>query len=424
MAVPRCLSTSLPTCPRMCPKGPQAASERFDRERLKGDMPRTEVPITGTVLRWAIEESGWMEEELAERLHVDVQQLRAWEEGRGRPSKMEFNRLVSALRRPSALFFMPAPPVVESVMAHFRSAPGLVGHDLTKEESRTLRRAHRLRDLLSWVLREQESPTVRLLRVDPESTSPEAASRRVRKRWGPSVSEQLKWRTASDAFKAYRGLLEDRGIFVWQVEIRGSWLRGFSLWDDLAPLVVVKSGYNFQSRIYTVMHEVGHLLTRSESACQGFFDPEDAEDPAIERWCESFSAAYLLPAADVRRLLAERWDIQPGQRIDDFDLTMTIAAAFKVSGRATAIRLRDLGYADHNLYELVDSRARVVDQPEEGFARSGRRPQRRIREFGLRAPALLAEAADAGVISRKDALDYLNVSLDEYRELERRVAEE
>lgn len=387
-------------------------------------MPRTEVPITGSVLRWAIEQSGWIEEELAERLNVEVEHLRAWEQGEEHPSKTEFNRLVAALKRPSALFFMSSPPEVETITARFRSTPGVIDHRLTEEESRALRRAEGLRDLLAWVLQERGEQPVDLPRYDAAG-DPETAGTDLRRTWGPSFSEQLRWATASDAFKGYRELLEARGLFVFQMEIRRSGLRGFSLWDEHAPLVVVKSGFNFPARVYTLFHEVGHLVSRSESACHGFADPDDESDPRIERWCESFAAAYLLPRDEVTRTLAERWGITRGQQVTEFDLVMAMASTLNVSGRALAIRLRNLGYADHGLYEEVNDRARVVDMPDpDQFARSGRRPQRRLREFGSRATSLMADAAAEGLIGRKDTLDHLGVSLSEFQQIERRLLED
>lgn len=392
--------------------------------RGRGDrlVPRTDVPITGSVLRWAIEESAWTEDELADRLSVDVDELRAWEEGQALPSKTEFNNLVQALKRPSALFFMPEPPTAESITAEFRSAPGLQGHKLTEEESRTLRKAAGVRDVLSWVLKERANRQVQLPHYD-RSTPPDTAGSELRSVWGPSLTQQIRWNTPAEGFGVYRELLESIGVFVLQLSITGSKMRGFSLWDDHAPVVVVKSGYNYQARSYTLFHELGHLLRRADSVCHGFVDPDDESDPRIERWCESFAAGFLLPEAPVRRFLTEHWGLHSGRRVHDFDGVMEIAWSLKVSGRAMAIRLQHLGYADRDLYNRVDTHAQVVDIPEGGWARGGRRPRKRIREYG-KAAGVLTDAAREGTISRKDSLDYLGVNLAELRELERRLEEE
>ena len=37
------------------------------------------------------------------------------------------------------------------------------------------------------------------------------------------------------------------------------------------------------------IHEVGHLLTRSDAACQSFMVP-GGQDGTVERWCERFAA--------------------------------------------------------------------------------------------------------------------------------------
>lgn len=72
-------------------------------------MARQAIPINGSVLRWAREEGGLSETELADAVRVNVTDVTAWENGEASPSRGSFSKVVEVLKRPSAVFFLPQP---------------------------------------------------------------------------------------------------------------------------------------------------------------------------------------------------------------------------------------------------------------------------------------------------------------------------
>lgn len=73
-------------------------------------MAKSLVPVNGEVVRWAIEESGLLPEDVSRKVGVDVVVLRDGMDGVAKPSQGELTQLFKALKRPSALFFAPRPP--------------------------------------------------------------------------------------------------------------------------------------------------------------------------------------------------------------------------------------------------------------------------------------------------------------------------
>ena len=65
--------------------------------------------------------------------------------------------------------------------------------------------------------------------------------------------------------------------------------RGFSLSHDVAPVIAINTWYRPSARVFSYIHELGHLLRRHDYVCG------DAGDTAVERWCDSFASAFLLP---------------------------------------------------------------------------------------------------------------------------------
>ncbi len=375
------------------------------------------VEITPEVLAWAIGEDAIPEGELAGKVGVTPGTVRDWVEGRGQPSRGQFSRLVDALHRPRALFFLPTPPSAAGVPAQLRAAPGLVDHDLSSTERRLIRRARRLQREAGWLLEERVAHAINLPELH-SSLPPAEAGFRLRDWIGVAVGEQLAWENPYVALREWRRVIDERGVSVLQLQLGGQGLRGFSLFDEYAPLIAVNTAYNAPARIFTIFHELAHLAARSDSACAAFFGPDTTSTLLrLERWCEEVASAALLPRDAIEREVRER--LGPGEQpAQTFDQVRRIAERFKVSIRAAAIRLIRLELAPVEVYGAVESRAQFVDRPQGGGGGGGRPTARkRLDEFGRRLPGLFLDAVEEGAIPMRDALDLVGITTSQVDEL-------
>ncbi len=379
-------------------------------------MAGNTVPITAQVLAWAREEAGLTQNELADRANLDVEELKVWEAAESHPTKGQFNRLINVLKRPSALFFLPKPPVQAAMPTSLRSAPALGNHKLGPEEARQIRWARRLQELTSWVLRDQSSPIVDLSQYRP-SQDPVSIAAFERSQSGISTDEQLAWANASEAFRVWREHLEEQGILVMQLTMGKNNIRGFGAWDDYAPLVAVNTAYHPTARTFTLFHEVAHLLTRTDAACQRFVAP-DQQNGSIERWCERFAASYLLPE-DILKVIAGECGATTSMRTADPDTARRIANRFSVSTRATAIRLQEVGLAEPTLYSSVEAQLSGRDWNDSGGGRGGGQtaPKKRIGQLGTRLPNALVDAENRGRLTTRDIADYLQLKTGQLEDL-------
>ena len=366
------------------------------------------VPISAAVLGWAREEAGFTESDLAERVNRPTADIEAWEAGTAQPTQGQFTKLVKVLNRPSAMFFMSEPPTAAAMPTAFRSSSALDGHKLGPDEVKQIRWARRLQGITSWVLRDQGRRPVTLKRYNAEA-DPVRVADIERNRSGISTADQIAWGSPSEAFRAWRAWLEDNDVLVLQLSMGKNNIRGFGAWDDYAPVVAVNTAYHPTARIFTLFHEVGHLLTRTNSACKSFVRP-DRHDVSAERWCERFAAAFLLPDSGIRAE-ATRYHISAGSPTSDPDKARLIANRFSVSTRATAIRLQEIGLADPGFYEAVVSQFADKDWPTSGGGRGGGQsaPKRRIRQLGRRLVNTLISAADRDRLTTRDLADFLRL---------------
>ena len=365
---------------------------------------KSEVPIVPALLKWAILESGFSLAEVAAGARVDEDAIQSWLTGAARPSVTELRHLAKKLHRQVAVFLLPSPPPTEQPQVQFRHPIGAKrSRALTPDERRFLRRAKRLQDTEAWLVTEleRESPELSQMLV---TESQEIVAKAWRDRLGVSVETQRAWRSASVAFDAWRAAVEETGVTVVQFSMGSDACRGFSLWDERAPLVAVNTAWTDEARSFTLFHELGHLITRTNSACEAA--PMTAGSGDItERWCEEFAAAVLIP----------REALFGVGRVTKLATLSALARRLSVSLRATAIRLIGIDKASWSLYADIPS---IADSKKGGGGGSGRsRREVREDEFGARTTDVFVSAVRREIITESQALDYLDIPSSDFERM-------
>ena len=132
------------------------------------------------------------------------------------------------------------------------------------------------------------------------------------------------------------------------------------------------------------------------------------ENDKVERWCENFSASFLMPDDKIELYLAKNLKIGKGQKVDDLTVAITICNHFKVSLRAAVLKLINLGYSDWNLYSEIppynDKKKKGGKPPKEPRNRS----VIKFEEYGIRVQNLLIKAVNRDIISSTEALSLID----------------
>jgi Zn-dependent peptidase ImmA (M78 family) len=374
---------------------------------------KTEVPITGAVLAWAIDEAGLSRLDLATRLKVSPDTVDDWIDETAHPGKTEFNKILAAVRRPSAIFYMPEPPTQAGMPTYYRQAPGTVHHATSPQALREVRKARRIQQVMSWLLEDDQAPKIAGFTFDFRNDSPAASGAEVRASMGLSMDDQAGWRDASMALRNWRSIIDELGVLTFSLQLGTDDIRGFSAWDARAPIVAVNTAYNEPARIYTFGHELGHIVNRTESACFDWVGPGTESNSALERWCERFAAALILPADETARYVRREFGFTQHHQVTDFEQVIRISRRLKVSARAAAVTLIDLGLAPRGLYAVVNSRAKVVDRPRDTGSGGGGQPtaEKRLSQYGYKVSRTVTDAVTSGTLGLRDAADFLDVNL-------------
>src|SRR5437879_3892741 len=106
---------------------------------------RVEALVTPAVLKWARENDGRTPEFVAKKLKVTTEDVAAWEAGQSRPSLTQLRKLATLYRRPTAVFYLPAPPQGFQTLRDFRRAPDSGRRKFSAELMYEMRRAQERR---------------------------------------------------------------------------------------------------------------------------------------------------------------------------------------------------------------------------------------------------------------------------------------
>lgn len=306
-------------------------------------------PVSGinpAILAWARERSGQTLVQVAEALGKDPELVQRWEIGEAAPTYVQLETLAyKVYKRPIALFFFPAPPDEPEPAQEFRTLPDFEIEDLTPDTRFKVRQALALQLSLAE-LSDGGNPAEQLitrdLAIDP-SRSPAQAARTVRDYIAITVDEQIGWKTTEEALRAWRTKVEEAGVFVFKDTFKQRDVSGFSLFDDEFPLIYVNNSTSKTRQIFTVFHELAHLLVHTGGMTlrdDTYIRALHGDAKQVEIFCNAFAAHVLLPDADFKK---------QDHAVDDQNI-LRLARRYKVSREVILRRLLDMGLVTQQIY--------------------------------------------------------------------------
>lgn len=363
-------------------------------------------PITGLVLRWAIDADGMKPGKLERELGFASGSIAKWMTEADQPNQGQLSKIASRLNRPTSFFFLPKPPSAQPLPVEFRK---FAGTDETpgRETLDGIRLAGRIQKTTKWVRSEAGLGPVKVPRLK-KSDAVEESARKLREWLNWSTAWQIDpSRSDVEVAKGFRAALEAKNIVVMHLSLDEGVTRGFSLASSDAPVIAANTRDPYRARLFSYAHELVHLATRSTSVC----DVHESSD-VLERFCNRVAAALLMPQdafrAHVRAKLGQKL-------VSSVDEVSAIRVRFRVSLRAAAIRAENLGLATYGLYDLVDRTAEVKKGGGRYIPGNERtKPVIRVDEYGASFIRTVESGVQAGVLQDVQAASLLRLSAGEW----------
>jgi Zn-dependent peptidase ImmA (M78 family) len=357
------------------------------------------TPVTGAVVEWAISDAGFSKSQVAAKLGVETGLVDAWIREDQQPNKGQFTKLTKLLARPPSFFFLPEPPAESSRAVAFRTY-ATTEQQPPSDTLEAIRLAERVQQVAMWIQERADADIVSVPSATPKA-DPESVAESLRAWLGWSVAEQTgPESTDSKAAKALRNAIQAKGIIALNITLDENVTRGFSLQDELAPLVAVNTREHVRARLFSYAHELAHLSLQQDSVCL------DRRNVGVERFCNRVAGALLLPKSAFVQYVSK----QLGGRVLTEENAKTVRNHFRVSLAAAAIRAEHLGLAETGFYaSIVNGEGKKGGgRPVPGQERT--RARIRVDQYGHRFVNSILDAEEAGLLRRPQVLGLLRVS--------------
>lgn len=397
----------------------------FEIKEIQVKGQKMDTIIKGEMIRWARERAGLSRDELAARLQVHPDSINRWEAGETPIPITKAKALAKISLLPYALLFADNPPDETIPIPDFRTHRTGIIRKPSPELLETIRDAKLKQEWYRDYLLSEDAEPLGFIHSFGILESPKSAAEEMKRILGMSDDEYYRSQNWESAFRYLINHAEDAGITV----IVNSTLRsnthrpldtdefrGFVLSDEYAPLVFINGRDAKAAQMFTLMHEIAHLLIGKS----GVLDNMLETNPSIpeERWCNQVAADFLTPEDKVRAI----WDYTaaPEKNID------TLRLKLKVSRLVCIFRAFQLNLISNHEKEsmLSEELARFESQKKKNKEKDAHPDPYIIRRYktGRNLALAVISEVQANRMLYRDAFRILGVkSADSLREFSRRL---
>lgn len=364
------------------------------------------IKVNHQVLVWARESLAISRNQASEKSGISAKRLILIEKGEDRPTLNELKVFSKIYKRTIATLLLSNPPKEKPLPIDRRTIDSTNLGNFNEKTILAVRKARALSQSYLELRQELsfEIPSFNLNASIKEQ--PQEVAAKVRKLLNLSEIRQIK--NINFALEGYIEKIGLLGVIVFQLSLTQDSLRGFSILDEIIPIIGIKRGGEpSTAKIFTLFHELGHILLNEGGLC----DLSEKTNMEIEKWCNAFSAEILIPTSELLQM-----DIVKNQKLNDNKIwakkdLIEIGNYFHVGPLAI---LRSLLENKLTTSVFYNEKHQAWNKPSFGRAKiaEGRNiAKETITEKGRNYISLAFSAFDQNRIDLKDLSDFLGIKL-------------
>jgi len=242
------------------------------------------------ILHWARKNVGYSVDEVADKMYKETEVINSWENGDDVPTFKQLSKLSKIYHYPSAFFFAEEVPEDEPLPSDYRTMPD---RDIENfpEIKFEIKDAHERREIALELIQRLDIPLPEFDLKCSVDDDPEEVALKIREYLGVTIKKQLKWKKDKYvALNNWKSILESKGILIFQFScISPEEIRAYAIDQHPLPVIGVNTGDDPKARIFSIFHELAHIITGTGGVC----DMSD-RDKKIERFCNEVAANFLV----------------------------------------------------------------------------------------------------------------------------------
>lgn len=326
-----------------------------------------------------------------------------WENGEVSPTWKQLRKASKKFNVPTAFFFMENPPIFDDLpdMINYRkldsesiyksNSPALIKNILKSETRR----------LIFMELSEELYGDISTFNVPELAHNKKAFSKYIREILDVPLEIQKSWMKEKKHYSFlnnWKEIITNKlGILVFETEkVEIEEMRGLCVLHDKIPIILLNGKDEPNGRIFTLFHELTHLLLGESAICG------DDMDRSIEIFCNSVAGEFLVPEHDLLENINES-NLLSNESLKE------LCDTYGVSEYVILRRLFDLNKITKNEYDSKTNSYINFSNTKKDNGSKGVYLYNMVKYNGRPFYSLVLEAYDYGIISSLDFSKYTNL---------------
>ena len=305
------------------------------------------VSVKPELFTWAMERAN----KEANQLKKKFKKLPEWIDGKSKPTLKQLEDFSKATYVPIGYFFLEVPPNEDIPIPDFRTINNV---EITRPSPNLLETIYLCQQRQVWYqefLRSEGKERVSFVGSIDKNTSVEKIAQDMRNYFDLDGKESNQSTRREEYLKFLVKKIRDQGIVVITNGVVGSnnhrkldvnEFRGFTLCDDIAPLIFINGADSKSAQMFTLAHELAHIGLGKSALSNA--DLISRPSNSVEGWCNKLAAEFLVPLKKIKKEYVNN-NLQKS--------IVHLTKKYKVSALVIIRRLLDAGHINRNKFEEI-----------------------------------------------------------------------
>ena len=305
------------------------------------------IKVNNDILVWARQELNITQEEVADRMGRNIEDIINWEEGKDYPTYAQLEKLAYTIyKRPLAVFFFPNIPNIPKNNGKFRTLDNEIFNEIPTRIIELMNQAR----VMQLNLQELDSNSrIRITELELDIHE-QNFYEKLRDVLGVDLELQKKAKNMSDAFEMWRSAFYECGVYVFKEAFKDNSFSGFCLYDIKYPVIYINNSMSYSRQIFTLFHELCHILIKTsgiDKANDDYISRLELDNRKLEMICNMFAGKFLVPTNDLLKLI-------DNVEINEKNIEK-LSKKYSVSRDVILRKLLDMGKISKEAYEKKHS---------------------------------------------------------------------
>lgn len=308
------------------------------------------ITVSASVLKWARKTLfGSDIDNPARKIGISTSDLIEWETNDPSITLSQLKKISKLYKRHVSVMLLKTPPISQQPPS-FRKLPNFDKAAFEQATFLAIRQAQEIQNNAVFLLENKTNEFLKALELYEKTIN--KVVQKITDLLKINADIRYKAKTSREQLLIWKRLLEAKGVIVLELSFPTKDARAFVLYNKTAPIIVLNSKDTDNGKIFSLFHELGHLVLGQTDIDEEFNLGSDKQND--EFFCNALSASFLVPDESLVKYVNKTSSFNESDVID-------IAHHYKVSASVIWRKLRDTKLIDMNAFNLIKHKLTIFE---------------------------------------------------------------